>query len=715
MLLKLKIKLNIIGIWLVLLLIVPPRLFAQLAIDTTLTPQQLVQNVLMGNGVTASNIVFKGAHHDTIYSIAKFSGATNIGLPAGVVMTTGTTTGKNGPQGPNSSTQSGIDNAEPGDSLLSSVNSNTTLNATTLEFDFVPTGDSINFHYVFGSEEYPEYACGNFNDIFGFFISGPKPGGGNYVKQNIAIIPGTALPVSIKNINKSGCSTYSKYYIDNAAGTTIQYDGFTTPLTAIAPVTCGSTYHIKLAIADVSDGLFDSGVFLEAGSFSSTSISVNSNASFGVNDTTIFEGCGHTFVTLKRSISSAINSDSIDYTLTGTASNSVDYTLSSSNITGNKVIFPIGVDSVRLDFNAIQDFIPEGLEYFTLTLNIKLCNKYTQKTVTVYIADVTPLTITASNDTTLFCPNSPVTLKAFAKGGLNTLAGYKYIWSNGATGSSISVNPNSTTQYVVNVKDTCGLYNASDTINVFVNYVPISLNVSSNVEICSGGSAALIAKANYGRPGYTYNWKPTNDTITGIIVAPGTTTTYTVTVKDQCGQSAVKTVTVRIAETKADFNYTFAHNLQVDFSNTSVEADSSLWFFGDSAFSTVYNPSHVYADSGIYKVKLIVYNAIGCTDTIEHTFLLFPDLEFYFPNSFSPNNDGRNDVFTGKGYGIYRYLMKIYDRWGNLIFTSEDANIGWDGKNKSGKTQMDSYVCVFDVEDFFGHSIHRTGNVMLVR
>ena len=96
----------------------------------------------------------------------------------------------------------------------------------------------INFNYVFGSEEYPEFVNAGFNDAFGFFLSGPNPTGGMYVDQNLAIVPGTAnTPVSIFNVNNV---SNSAYYVDNGDGftapqnsdpTVIQFDGFTTPLT----------------------------------------------------------------------------------------------------------------------------------------------------------------------------------------------------------------------------------------------------------------------------------------------------------------------------------------------------------------------------------------------------------------------------------------------------------------------------------------------------
>ncbi|MBI2269354.1 MAG: choice-of-anchor L domain-containing protein [Bacteroidetes bacterium] len=700
----------------ILLIVGAPQLFAQLTINTSLTPSQLVQNVLLGNGVIASNITYTGSPN----AIAEFGGTTNIGIATGIIMTTGVTTGINGPQGPNGSPSSGMDNGYPGDSLLNSIISDSTHNASVLEFDFVPTGDTIKFHYVFGSEEYPTYACSAYNDIFGFFISGPKPISGSYIKENIALIPGTILPVSIKNINNQGCSMYPQYYVNNGTGntplvnTTIQYNGFTKRLTAIAPVVCGSTYHIKLVIADVKDANFDSGVFLEAGSFSSNSISIKAKVGFGSNDTTIFEGCGKSTFILRRSKSMLSKADTVNFSLTGTASNGTDYSLTSSNITGSNIIFPAGLDSIQIDLNAMQDLIAEGIEYFTLTLNIVQCNKTIQKSVTIYINDVAPLTVSTGNDINLSCPGTAITINAVASGGVG-IGNYRYSWSTGSSGSGISVNPAATITYIVSVTDTCGIFSAIDTIVVNVNYTPLTLSVSANTEICPGDSTTLAATAALGMPGYKLIWLPGNDSLNSIVVKPNATTTYSVTAADSCGQKETKYITVTVSETNADFNYSFASDLRVDFSNMSTDASNFFWYFGDTASSTLTNPSHTYADSGTYTVTLIASNAIGCTDSVSRTFVLFPDLYFYFPNSFTPNNDGNNDVFAGKGYGVLRYTMKIYDRWGNLIFTGNETEPGWDGKTKNGKAQMDCYVCIFDVEDHFGHSYHKMGNIMLIR
>ncbi len=245
---------------------------AQLTVFPSLTPTQLAA-LIAGPGVTISNATYTG---QPIASGSFNALGTNLGLNSGIVLTTGNADQSIGPNNSDSSTTS---LGDPGDLDLESLTGVQTFDASILEFDFIPQSDTITFRYVFASEEYPEYVCSEFNDLFGFFISGP----GIVGKKNIALIPGTALPVAINSINNgsignavagnisSNCGLlYPIYYVDNTGGTTIQYDGFTTVLTAEIVVTRCQTYHLKIAIADGGDDQYNSGVFLEEGSLRST-------------------------------------------------------------------------------------------------------------------------------------------------------------------------------------------------------------------------------------------------------------------------------------------------------------------------------------------------------------------------------------------------------------------------------------------------------------
>ncbi len=227
----------------------------------TLTATDLV-NMLVGSGVTVSNVQYTGVNH----SAGTFSGGTGIlGIEDGIVLSTGNISAA---VGPNTIDDTTLVNALLGDSDLDTlIIGYTTFDATTIEFDFVPTTNIVTFEYVFGSEEYNEYVNSEYNDVFGFFIRG----------TNVALIPGTSTPVAINNVNGGG-PTYGDnasnpdYYINNACddcscSINTELDGLTVVLTATANVNAGDTNHIKLAIADAGDCILDSDVFIKAASF----------------------------------------------------------------------------------------------------------------------------------------------------------------------------------------------------------------------------------------------------------------------------------------------------------------------------------------------------------------------------------------------------------------------------------------------------------------
>jgi List-Bact-rpt repeat protein/Big-like domain-containing protein len=259
--------------------------------DPTLTPQSLAQS-LVGPGVTISNVTYTGAKR----AAGTFTSSSNIiGFNSGIVLSTGSVRNT---VGPNCSTGISVDNGEPGDPDLSTLSGGATNDAAVLQFDFVPTSTSVSFQYVFASDEYPEFV-GQFNDTFAFFLNG----------ANIALIPGTNLPVTINDVNGG---SNPQFFVDNnfqsptAAPVDTEMDGLTVVLTAQAQVTPGNTYHIKLAIADALDFALDSNVFIEAGSLSSTALSFSpSSVAFG-KQTVGVESAG-TPVTLTNNSTTAVS------------------------------------------------------------------------------------------------------------------------------------------------------------------------------------------------------------------------------------------------------------------------------------------------------------------------------------------------------------------------------------------------------------------------
>ncbi len=231
-----------------------------------------VVNSLVGSGVSVSNIVYKGSQN----SAGLFSnGMGTFGFDKGVVLSSGDIWYIEGPNELDDVTRN---NGLPGDAALGAlIPGYTTYDATVLEFDFVPTTSVLEFKYVFASDEYNEYANTNFNDVFGFFVNGEA------VSDNVALIPGTATPVAINNVNGgnpfgTNAKNADKYnnndLSDGGPFYCTEMDGFTDVFTATVKVNPGQTNHIKLAIADAGDHIYDSNVLIEGGSFTAPQLTL---------------------------------------------------------------------------------------------------------------------------------------------------------------------------------------------------------------------------------------------------------------------------------------------------------------------------------------------------------------------------------------------------------------------------------------------------------
>ena len=177
---------------------------AQLFVDTAYTAQQMVTDFFGTSGcVTISNVTYNGPN----VSLGFFDAAnTNMGLNAGMLITSGTIYNAATPNLASSTT--GVTGTNGAPFLDALVLPYTTYDASIVEFDIVPSNDTMCFEYVFGSEEFNEYVAMAFNDVFGFFISGPGFG----VDSNIALIPGTQTAVAVNNVN---CDNTASYYVCN--------------------------------------------------------------------------------------------------------------------------------------------------------------------------------------------------------------------------------------------------------------------------------------------------------------------------------------------------------------------------------------------------------------------------------------------------------------------------------------------------------------------
>jgi gliding motility-associated-like protein len=156
-------------------------------------------------------------------------------------------------------------------------------------------------------------------------------------------------------------------------------------------------------------------------------------------------------------------------------------------------------------------------------------------------------------------------------------------------------------------------------------------------------------------------------------------------------------------------------NTPTTFTNESRNAVRYHWDFGDGNTSTDPNPTHQYLRSGIYEVCLTAYTEFGCEDSVCQEVSAIVNPLYDVPTAFSPNGDGINDKWEIKGFGIVRYDMKVFNRWGQLMFQSNDQKLGWDGRFNGTVQPMDAYAFVLNIEFTDGNKITKTGNVTLLR
>ncbi|MEZ4885662.1 MAG: choice-of-anchor L domain-containing protein [Chitinophagales bacterium] len=501
---------------LILSLLLCSPIFAQIGVINSppLLPDTLAQR-LVGYGLEIDNVEMLCPNNASGY----FYGATAAGfsMNSGILLTSGSTAVALSPNTVGSASSS---NGGPGYAPLEEFPQayNGTFNACVLEFDFVPQGDSIKFNYVFGSEEYPEYVGSSFNDIFAFLIEGlPEyPEDLSVIEKNIAIIPGSPeIPVAINFLN---FAAYSQFYIANTPGIPsngfIQYDGFTTTLTAKAKVTPCNTYHLTLAIADVSDPIFDSGVFLEEGSFISNAFAVEppvSNISSTEELDFVVENCGKGTVTFSTDFPSEDgytlqlvtnqdpnNPDAV--VLGGTATLFSDYTLSA----GAVMIPPNGTEA-QLDIFPIVDGALEGDEFITFAFYAS-CSPIPYQVDTFWIYDEIRAVVNEPID--ICDPGTPVQLHGEESNGINLEQDRFFIRWEPAAGLSCTdcldpiatVNTTTTYTFIIGYEGTICTDQESTTINVDPNTANFA--AVPEYSICANQTVKLSATG-----GLTYDWQ----------------------------------------------------------------------------------------------------------------------------------------------------------------------------------------------------------------
>lgn len=661
-----------------ILLFIGVNSFSQITIDLSPpydSPVHLIDNVLLGGGVTASNHNYQG---DSI-QIGFFDATnTSLGINSGIVMATGEVSALDPtftsafPFLPNTVTDPDLLNvANSVPPLLPSPHTNSftvsSINdVAILEFDFIPTSDSLSFNYVFGSEEYFAFENSQYNDVFGFFLSGPGISGPysspSYHPNgsiNLAIVPGSnpPLPITISSVN-SVTPINSQYFVDNQGGldTIASADGYTTVLTANAAVQCGETYHIRLAIADGSDQGLSSFVWLEAGSFSSPVLEVIDDLGL---DSTILEIPCNSSVTL---------------TANGGQGATYEWYDQSGSIFSTNNVVTVGNGTYWVTATSF------GCPVISDTLTV--------------ISQPSPQ-VSLGSDITIDC-NSTFILDPIVIGGSGI---YSYLWNNNSTDSLLNAGGGSYSVFVTD--DQTGCY-GEDSINIVEDAAPNTV-ISGGGSICADGSTVQINFSYDGLIPWDLQYFNETDTFiqsniqtssySFLTSVAGNYEILSVYDYNNCLSNISGQVSVQVNQMPQAVLNPDEYTIYIgDTLYLELGDDYSIYQWYDINNDSIGNNSilSVY-QAGEYYVYVEDQN--GCSDISNVVNVNeVPRTELYVPNSFTPNADMHNELFVVYGENIKTYSMKIFDRWGDLLFESEDIQKHWDGYFMGEKVEQGKYL-----------------------
>ena len=718
-------------------------------VDDTYTAQQLVQNVLVRNSPCAgvSNFSISGDTFSGSQNSYGYFNAGTSGFPFtdGIVLSTGKATSA---VGPNNSLLSQGGTSWLGDSELEQALSiSNSTNATSLEFDFIPITNKISFDYIFSSEQYLLSATSNqcnFTDGFAFLL---KPTDNSSPYQNLALVPGTIIPVKINTVRGTGsvCPQANQSFFDAFNGTNhpTNYNGQTVVMKAEADVIAGTPYHIKLVIADQGNEQYDSAIFLGGNSFNvgadlgenkliATNNPICAGDTYNLNAT--ISG-SNTYLWFKNGISTGIRTPT--YTVTDSGIYKVEITLNGTTcIATGQVTIEYSAKPVLTNTVLVQcDDNNDGISTFDLT---KVSNLITsgnsQLSPVVYyenITDLNPIANPASyqnltTNTVYGKVSNQFGCTSFATVNLQ-IANNPIVAQNPIIKCDSDANQDGFIVFNLNLDATPQILSGLP-LGLIIEYYltandavlqrnPLSnsyTNATINEQIiyarivngpdCFGITpiklmAIVFAPANFNdETVYICDGNPKRIAIangySSYLWSNGATTSftsistagnYTVTASNTQGCVASKKF-IAIASGIATIT-----SIEInDFSGNGNSVLINYSGIGDYEFSLdgvhyQNNPLFLNVTEGDYLVYIKNKNGCGIPTPIRIYVL-------DYPRFFTPNGDSYNDYWTIKNGAKYpNMLLYIFDRYGKLITQVNPKENGWDGNYDGQPIPADDY------------------------
>jgi Lectin C-type domain/HYR domain/Calx-beta domain len=369
-----------------------PFAFGQLVVNELATNATMT-SLIQGSGVTITNFVITKGTDQQVSSFVNTNGTNNpLTIANGVLLSTGR--GNNAVGANNNGGISTNYNVTWNDPDLMALGPLANKDVVIVEFDVTPKTDTLQLQFQFGSEEYLEYTCSSFNDVFAFLVSGPGISG-PYANNaaNFAKLPDNT-PVSIGTVNQGVAGSYgtasncaslanAAYFTNNTGNALIQADGITKRLSVKGLVQPCSTYHVKCVLADAGDNVYDSFVWLDG----FTALGQAVTFAPLVTNQTLIEGCNSVTYQATRVGDMSVPL-TVSFTYTGTATNNTDYYGAP-----NSISFAAGEATRQFTIYPLQDALTEGTETLNLNATWNVCASAFTVTYPLSIADKS-LTVT---------------------------------------------------------------------------------------------------------------------------------------------------------------------------------------------------------------------------------------------------------------------------------------------------------------------------------
>lgn len=614
-----------------------------ISVDEGYSAQNLVENVLINSPcANVFNITSSGGAFSSGEKSYGFFDAVGTGFPFenGIILSTGKI---NNAPGPNTSlSDDGGNMGWTGDvDLNQALGLSNTFNATILEFDFIPQGDHISFDYIFSSEQYltnPSANQCNYTDGFAFLLKEAS----STTYDNLAVVPGTSTPVKVNTVRGPGtiCPPANATYFDafNTANHPTNYNGQTVVLTAQATVIPGTTYHIKLVIADEGNYRFDSAIFLGGGSFD-----------FGVTlgeDRLIANGnplCPGESFTVDAAQTGAIGYQWYRNNSLLQGATNATYTITMP-----------GTYSVAINYGGSCETTG------TITIEYAADLSINQNTFPLCDADANQDGITDFDLSTLL-PNLFTNLPS------NYSISF---FETPSSTTSLPLNYTNTTPYnqtiyarIMNVQGCYSDYPIYLTVNTFST--PLT---DVTIGLCQDNPTTL--QADGGFVSYTWNTIPIQTTPTITVSSAGT---YEVTITNALGCSKTKTFTVS-ASGLATINSILINDFSEENSLTVDYSGAGVYAFSLDGINYQSTPTFDHLTEGMYTVY--INDTKGCGEITSIVYVL------NYPKYFTPNGDGFNDTWrinNLKKRGLEGSTITVFDRYGKLITQLASEGAGWDG------------------------------------